>query len=162
MQDQVTSLLSKLRDVIHTGRARPGRPAQELRLIQACADTTVDAVELLLARTRLDGSTLAGELRAIGFFSIKTGGCHDVAKNGLDRLERIVERAAALFCVASHSPIIGEVAAENCNSTYTATHDSDLAAQISRLTQLDVLAQTSSQYARPSPRRMPDILKIVP
>lgn len=159
VRDKIQDLLEKLGGIIAAGRARTGRSAEEFRLIQACIDTTVDAVELLLAETHPDGSTLAGELRAIGFFSIKTGGCNDVAKNGLDRIERTLSRSAACLSVASSSPAIGEIAASNYSATHSATDD-DLVEQISRLTRLDVLAQTCNQYSRTTPRTTPDILKL--
>lgn len=159
-QDQVQSLLGKLRGVISAAQARSSHPAEAFRLIQACVDTTVDAVELLLAETHPDGSMLAGELRAVGFLSMKSGGCNDVAKNGLDRLEKVIDRAASLFCVTSQSPAIGEVAAANYASTRTATNDAELAEEISRLTQLDVLTQTCNQYARTPSRLAPNVLEI--
>jgi hypothetical protein len=161
VRDRIQDLLKKLGGVISVGQSRTGRSAEEFRLIQACIDTTVDAVELLLAETHPDGSMLAGELRAIGFFSMKTGGCNDVAKNGLDRLERTLTRSAACLSVTSSSPAIGEVAASNYSSNHSATND-DLVEQISRLTRLDVLAQTCNQYSRASRRTTPEILKLKP
>jgi hypothetical protein len=159
VRDKIQDLLEKLGGIIAAGQAKPGRPAEEFRLIQACIDTTVDAVELLLAESHPDGSTLAGELRAIGFFSMKTGGCNDVAKNGLDRLEHTLTRSAACLSVSSSSTAIGEVAASNYSSTNSAASD-DLVEQISRLTRLDILTQTCNQYSRTPPRTTPEFLKL--
>jgi len=160
--DQVQGLLARLHGVMSAAQAKSSPTSEEFLLIQACIDTAVDAIDLLLARTSPDGSMLSGELRAVGFFSMKTGGCHDVAKNSLDHIQQIIDRAISLFTESSQSPAIGEVAAANYSAVQTAAEDADLAEVIGRLTQLDVLSQTSSQFSRRPGRNQPDIFEILP
>jgi hypothetical protein len=117
---------------------------------------------MLLADAHHEASRLTGELRAVGFFALKTGGCQDVAKNTLVRIGRIIERAAGLFGVPQPSPAIGEVANENYLANQAVAEDIDFAVQISQLTRLDVLAQTRNQFSGSSSKKPPHILKITP
>lgn len=161
LQDQVQGLLTKLGNVVSAARTAPSHTAEDLRLVQACIDTTVDAIDVLLAQTSPDGFMLSGELRAMGLFSMKSGGCNDVARTTLEQLQKIIDRSASLFTVSSRAPAIGEVAAANYDASQTATGDADLAETISRLTQIEVLTQTSNQYSHKSHRTPPDIFEIL-
>ena len=147
---QIRALIGKLNTVIRKGLAS-AIGANEVQVIQACIDKTVDAVANLIHSHRPAGTALFRALDVSGFFDVRRGGRFDLIKNHLSLVGRIVTTATTVVTPLRRTPDSMAVTQENLAAHQITQDDLDFAAQISRMTQLDVLSHTSNQFSRGRP-----------
>jgi hypothetical protein len=154
---QIRTLIGKLNTVIRKGLAS-AIGANEVQVIQACIDKTVDAVATLLHSHRPSGTALYRGLDVSGFFDVRRGGRFDLIKNHLSIVGRIVTNATTVVAPPRRTAESLAVMRENLAAHQITQDDLDFAAQISRMTQLELLSHTSNQFSRPRPRSTTPIL----
>lgn len=144
---QIRTLTGKLNTVIRKAMSS-AVGENEIQVIQACIDKTVDAVANLIHSHRPAGTALYRSLDIAGFFDMRRGGRFDLIKNHLSMIARIAASASTCLAPVRRSPHADEIARENAAASEITQDDLDFAAQISRMTQAEILAQTSNQFRR--------------
>jgi len=167
---QIQALMVKLQGVVRTAEIGDCRNVAEIRLLQDCIDATVDAISLLVAGLGADDRRKLVSSGSQDVACLRTGGRYSLAKATTATVRRMVDRALAGLesAFGLNQPwsvdalLAGTIAQANVDANASAVNDAEFARQISQLTQLDVLSQTSGQHSRPARKKTFSILEIDP
>jgi len=148
--------LSRLAEIIEELRAADALSAKETAVLQSCIDLGLAAIDMVAGADAVLGpqinTRVLGALAGQPLASLRSGQTHCIDAARLEAISGIVRNATAQIsavCLrhegSPEDPASGnrDVAMENLAASARTCSDVNFAAQISRLTRLDVLAQTT-------------------